>query len=113
MTGEVRRGDLWRVDFGDPESPESGLRRPALVVSSDRMHTGRLTIVCPLTTTMKPYPWRVEIESDAGNGLAVTSYVQVEHVRSISTTRLRERIGAVDGITLATVQRVLDLLLGR
>ena len=77
------------------------------------MHSGRLAIVCPMTTTAKPYPWRVEVERDGRNGLATTSYVQVEHVRSISTTRLRDRLGSVDGLTLTSVQRVLDLLLGK
>jgi len=104
MTILIRRGDLWSANFGDPESPEAGYQRPILVVSSDRMRSGRLAIVCPLTTTPKPYPWRIEIEADEGNGLTHTGYIQVEHLRAISSARLVHRIGQVGTVTRASAK---------
>lgn len=103
-------GEMWSFDLGTPVDPEAGLRHPALVVSARRM-AGPLRMVCPLTTTRRDYPWRTEIEADENNGLHHTSYVQAEHLRSISTARGVRRLGAVDPLTLMQVRRVLALLL--
>lgn len=103
-------GELWSMDLGEPVDPEAGLSHPALVVSPRRF-TGSLRVVCPLTSTRRDYPWRIEVEPDDGNGLRHTSYVQAEHLRSISTARGVRRVGAVDPFTLLQVRRVLTLLL--
>lgn len=103
-------GELWAIDLGEPVDPEAGLSHPALVVSPARF-TGPLRVVCPLTSTHRGYPWRIEVEPGGGNGLRHTSYVQVEHLRSISTARAVRRLGAVDPLTFVQVRRVLTLLL--
>ncbi|MDQ3421847.1 MAG: type II toxin-antitoxin system PemK/MazF family toxin, partial [Actinomycetota bacterium] len=48
---EVSRGEIWLVDFGTPIGHEQGYRRPAMIVSADRMNTSKagLVIVVPLT----------------------------------------------------------------
>ena len=68
-------------------------------------------MVCPLTTTRLAYPWRVELEPDERNGLRQTSYVQTEHLRSLSTARGLHRVGVVDDLAWLRVRRVLALLL--
>ena len=103
-------GELWSMDLGEPVDPEAGLPHPALVVSPRRF-TGPLRVVCPLTSARRDHPWRIEVEPDSDNGLRRTWYVQVEHLRSISTARGVRRLGAVDPITFLQVRRVLTLLL--
>ncbi len=103
-------GELWAMDLGEPVDPEAGFAHPALVVSPIRF-SGPLRVVCPLTTTRRNYPWRIVVEPEAGTGLRHTSYVQAEHLRSISTVRGVRRIGAVDPLTLAQVRRAMTLLL--
>ena len=56
---EVRRGDLFWVDFGATMGSEQGGKRPALVVQNDMgNHYSFTTIVIPLTskTTKKRIP---------------------------------------------------------
>ncbi len=103
-------GELWSMDLGNPVDPESGLTRPALVVSPPRF-TGPLRVVCPLTTTRRSYPWRLEVEPSPLNGLNAVSYVQTEHLRSISSARGVRRLGSLDAVTMTQVRRVLALLL--
>lgn len=105
------RGSVWIVDLGDPSGHEAGFRRPALVVSVDSFNAHGLVTVCPVTRTRLPYPTRVELEP-ADSGLGDLSYVQVEQLRTISTARLVERVGAVDMIVMARVGRILRYLLG-
>ena len=103
-------GDVWIIDLGTPIGVESAFMRPALIVGSPRMR-GPLTLVCPLTTTMRDYPWRVEVESSPSSGLSRTSYVQVEHLRSISSSRGVARLGRIDAADWHQVRAVLRMLL--
>lgn len=82
----ARRGEVWLVDFGTPVGHEQGHRRPAVVVSDDRLNRSRaeLVIVIPTTTTRRGLPSHVEFEPDDG-GLRETSYARVEDVKSVST----------------------------
>jgi mRNA-degrading endonuclease toxin of MazEF toxin-antitoxin module len=81
------------------------------VVNAGRFETAALRIVCPITRTRRDYPYRIEIEPSRENGLSVTSYVQVEHIRTVSVWRVVRTMGTLDAITLMNVQRVLRLLL--
>ena len=112
VTDESRllRGDLWDIDFGsDPEDPEQAFRRPALLVSDDRLHHPnlRLVIVVPGTTTIRRVPLHVVVEPDDDNGLSAVTAFQVEQVRAISTTRLVARLGRLDAMSRHTVDEIL------
>jgi mRNA-degrading endonuclease toxin of MazEF toxin-antitoxin module len=103
-------GELWRFDLGEPIDPEAGFDHFGLIVSPPRF-TGPLRVVCPLTTTRRRYPWRIEIEPSPTNGLKRTSYVQTEHLRSISVDRGDYRLGALDPVLFMAVKHTLKLLL--
>ena len=101
------------VDFGNPVGHEQGYRRPAVVVSDDRLNRSRaeLAIVVPLTTTRCGLPSHIAIEP-GDSGLAETSYAKGEDVKSISTQRLTRRLGSVPLEGLNNLEHVLRLLLG-
>ena len=105
----MKARDIWLIDLGNPIGSEAAFVRPAVVVGSPRM-TGPLALVCPLTTTPRDYPWRIEIDPDPVNGLARSSYVQAEHVRSVSTMRSVRRLGRIDVVRFEQVRRVLRIL---
>ena len=48
----IRRGQVWWVDFGEPQASEPGFRHPALVLQRDEVNTSRLAtvVVCVLTS---------------------------------------------------------------
>jgi mRNA interferase MazF len=103
-------GEIWHFDLGEPVDPEAGFDHYGLVVSPPRF-TGPLRMVCPLTTTKRDYPWRIEIDPTLENGLMRTSYVQTEHLRSVAVRRGDHRLGTVDQLTLLSVRRTLRTLL--
>jgi mRNA interferase MazF len=109
----IHRGELWLVDFGEPIGHEQGYRRPAVVVSADRMNASRagLVIVLPVTSTRRGLPSHVEIEADAATGLRQTSYAKAEDIKSVSVERLVHRIGDASPAALHRLQRVIALLL--
>ena len=91
----ARRGDVWWVDFGDPIGHEQGYRRPAVVVSHDRLNASRagVVFVTPLTTANRSLPTHVEVTPSASNGLSQTSYAKTEDTKSVSMLRLERRLG--------------------
>jgi mRNA interferase MazF len=108
----AHRGDVWFIDFRDPVGREQSGRRPAVVVSADRLNESRagVVIVVPCTTTRRGLPSHVEIERGVA-GLDEVSYAKCEDVKSVSDQRLVARIGAVDDETLFAIARALKFLL--
>ena len=109
-----RRGDLWLVDFGTPVGHEQGFRRPAVVLSADRMNSSRagLVIVVPITRSRRGLPSHVELDAEQ-TGLRETSYAKGEDIKSVSVDRLVHRIGDTPESSLhrlgAAVRTLLDL----
>lgn len=104
------RGDLWSVDFGaDPEHPEQAFRRPALIVSDNRLHHPNLkmVIVVPGTSTIRSVPLHVVVEPDVDTGLVSAAAFQVEQVRAVSTHRFVERLGRLGPVNLQAIDEIL------
>jgi mRNA interferase MazF len=108
----ARRGEVWLVDFGDPVGREQLGRRPAVIVSADRLNESRagVVVVVPTTTALRGVPSHVEIEPD-GSGVDEVSYAKCEDVKSISTRRLIGRLGVVNDEAAFQIARALRFLL--
>jgi len=103
----VRRGDVYLCDFGDPIGHEQGYQRPAVIVSATELSGLGLPIVLPVTRTKLDYVTHVELDG----ALPVTSYVQCEQIRVVSTDRLMRRIASLDGVDLMRIETVLRRIL--
>jgi mRNA interferase MazF len=108
----ARRGEIWLVDFGEPVGREQAGRRPAVVVSADRLNVSAagVVIVVPCTTRERGLPSHVELDPEK-TGLDETGYAKCEDVKSISDYRLISRLGNVDEEALFAVTRSLRFLL--
>jgi mRNA interferase MazF len=103
----VRRGDIYLCDFGDPIGHEQGFQRPALIISHDDMTRYGLPVVLPVTRTKRGYPTHVEIDGV----LPVTSYIQCEQIRTVSTERMIRLLGNISDLTLIRVEQILRRIL--
>lgn len=99
------------MDFGTPIGHEQGFRRPAVVVSADRLNASRagLVIVVPLTRTRRRLPSHIEIEP-GDSGLHETSYAKCEDVKSVSVERLTRHVGQTPQPELRSIMQVIMLL---
>lgn len=106
-----QRGEVWLVDFGEPIGHEQRFRRPAVIVSADRLNRSRagLAVVLPITTTRRGLPSHIEIEP-GDSGLSQVSYAKTEDIKSISTERLIRRFGTVPVDRLHRAEHALRLL---
>lgn len=103
----MNRGDIYLCDFGDPLGSEPGFRRPAVIISASEMSRFGLPIVLPITRTKRGYATHIELE----HALPVTSYVQCELIRVVSTERVLRRVGVVEGVDVVRIENVLRRLL--
>lgn len=105
--------DLWLIDFGKPYPGEPAMRRPALVVGPPDTFGPRFpfVVVIPLTTTYRSLSLHVEVEATVDTGVAETSYIQCELLRSINRNRLIHRLGAIDPEVGSEVRTIVKTLL--
>lgn len=106
------RGEIWTCDFEPTRGHEQGLKRPALVVSTDLFNKGPadLVIVLPITGTDRGIPTHVRVKAPEG-GTKKDSYVLCEQVRCVSRERLTKCWGTVTRPTMAKVEECLKILL--
>jgi mRNA interferase MazF len=110
---EIKRGEVYVADPDPVMGHEQGGRRPFLVVSIDHLNDSPadLAIVVPLMTTDRRNKLHVRVEPPEG-GLERVSFAMPEMVRSVSTLRLRRRLGRASPDTVETVAKRLGLLVG-
>ncbi|WP_347352100.1 type II toxin-antitoxin system PemK/MazF family toxin [Intrasporangium sp.] len=106
-------GDVVELDLGTPTGSEAGLRRPAVVVTAERVLRGGPNVVqvVPLTPTTRRSGTEVVIDPDDDNELGARSSAQCQHVRSVATTRIQQNIGNIGPVALGEVRETLALLL--
>jgi mRNA interferase MazF len=104
------RGALVWVDFTPQSGREQAGHRPALVISPRIYHErSRLAVVCPITSNLRPWPWKVALPT----GLPVAGAVLVDQVRAIDRDARGLRLAGVAPQTVvAEVQAKLAALLG-
>ena len=108
----ARRGEIWLVDLGEPIGREQAGRRPAVIVSADRLNESPagVVIVVPCTTTYRGLPSHVELDPE-NSGLHAVSYAKCEDVKSVSDQRLVARLGTAHDEVLFVLSRALRFLL--
>jgi len=101
------------VDLDQVVGHEQGGRRPFLLVSIDPMNRSAagMAIGVPLTTTDRGNELHVRLEPPEG-GLTRVSFVMPEMVRSISTERLRRKLGFAPPDTMEAVAKRVGILIG-
>jgi len=106
------QGEIWEMYFDRVEGSEQAGRRPAVIISGNLMNTYlRVVIVCPLTTSVKNSKGNVVVHPNKLNNLTDSSEILTFHVRSVSKSRLKAKIGDISDDELAQVKRGLEDML--
>ena len=76
----LKRGQIVWVNFNPQKGHEQAGRRPALVISPSVYNAvSSCILVCPITTNITPWPWKVMLPE----GKEVTGAVLVDQLKSI------------------------------
>lgn len=108
---DIRRGELYWLDWSPGRGSEQTGMRPALIIQSDAGNANpryNLTIVATVSTKGKAHiPTHIEMLPAPANGLREVSYIKAEQVMTVAKDRLRQRIGRVSDAEMALVDAAL------
>ncbi len=109
----IRRGEIYYANLSPVVGSEQGGERPVLVIQNDvgNVHS-ETVIVAALTSQFKKWlPVHVYIPAKA-SGLSHNSIVLCEQLRTISKSRLSERVGVAPPSIMEQVDNAVKISLG-
>ncbi len=98
----IKRGDMFYADLSPVVGSEQGGVRPVLVIQNNMGNKYSPTvIVSAITSQMNKNKLPTHIELDSTEfGLKSNSVVLTEQIRTIDKSRLKEKIGHIDDISI-------------
>ena len=113
MAGEVKRGEIYWINWNPARGSEQSGLRPALVIQNDIGNKySPTTIVAALTTAVeKPYPFLVKVTAKE-SGLPKDSTVNLAVIMTIDKTRLTDRCGQLSEARMAEMDEAIKASLG-
>jgi len=108
---DLRRGELYWLDWSPGRGSEQSGLRPALIIQSNAGNANpryNLAIVATLSAKGKStVPTHVEILPSSENSLREISYVKAEQIMTVTKARLQSRIGRITEQEMARVELAL------
>lgn len=94
----IKQGELYWLDFGEPTESEPGYRRPCVVVQNDIFNDSHIltTVVCTITSnlTLSKSPGNILLKKGEGN-LSKDSVVNVSQIVTVNKSDLTDYIGSL------------------
>ncbi len=113
IESEVRRGEVWLVDWSPGRgSGQLGLR-PSLIVQNDigNMYASTTIVAAISGKVKKEYPFQLVIRP-SDSGLSETRVVNLDQLRTIDRDRLVRRLGRLPQAVMGRVDAALKRSLG-
>lgn len=109
---EVKRGDVFLVDFNPARGSEQAGFRPALVIQNDVGNKySPTTIVAAISAAPeREYPFLVRVSAGEG-GLEKDSAVNASQILTIDKTRLVRKMGRFSAERMRQVDRAIKISL--
>ena len=110
----VKRGDIFYADLSPVVGSEQGGMRPVLIVQNDTGNKHSPTVIAAAITSQTgkaKLPTHIEL-SGQSVGLSRDSVILLEQIRTLDKSRLREKMGRLDGETMTRVDSAIAVSFG-
>lgn len=110
----IKRGDMYYADLSPVIGSEQGGVRPVLIIQNDVGNKYSPTVIAAAITSQtgkSRLPTHININSNE-YGLMKDSVILAEQIRTIDKSRLKEKIGQVDPVTMNRVNNALGVSFG-
>lgn len=106
----IKRGDIFWVDFDPSTGTETRKKRPALVCSHDDMNEySNRVIVAPITSNLKKvYDFEYEI---VGHSF-ISGKAMFDQLKAVDKTRVGTKIGSIPLKQMNEVDLIIKMVLG-
>lgn len=108
----ILRGEIYWANLDPTEGREQADHRPVLILSQDVFNHHSGTVIAVALTSQAPkagFPLTLELSSAE---LPKQSWVKISQIRTLSVTRLGERLGQASATELALVIQGLNEIVG-
>ena len=110
----IKRGDIYYADLSPVVGSEQGGMRPVLIVQNDTGNKHSPTVIAAAITSQTgkaKLPTHIEL-SGHSVGLTRDSVILLEQIRTLDKSRLREKMGRLDGETMNRVDNAIAVSFG-
>jgi len=110
----IKRGDIFYADLSPVVGSEQGGLRPVLIVQNDIGNRFSPTIIAAAITSQKEknhLPTHINLHAQ-NCGLSRDSIVLLEQVRTLDKKRLKEKMGALDELSMERINHALSVSFG-
>jgi mRNA interferase MazF len=98
-SSDIKRGEIWRVNFDPTVGTEIKKTRPAVVISSNSIGKLPIKIIAPITGWESKYEdssWHIQIKPDSKNNLTKLSSIDALQIRGVDIQRfISPKVGAL------------------
>ena len=111
---EIKRGQIWYADLSPVKGSEQGGARPVLILQNDMGNKYSPTVIVAIITskhTKAKLPTHIWL-SIATSGLSVNSMVELEQIRTLDKSRLKEYMGYIQKGEQRLVDEAIKISLG-
>jgi len=106
----VKRGDVWTVAGG---KDYAGKPRPVVVIQDNSFEDLDSVTLCGLTTApTEDVLFRVSIEPTPDNGLRLRSWLMVDKITTVPTSKLGQHVGQLSSNDILRLNRAIFVFLG-
>ena len=107
----VKRGDIFYADLSPVVGSEQGGMRPVLIVQNDTGNKHSPTVIAAAITSQTGKA-KLPTHIALSGGLTRDSVILLEQIRTIDKSRLREKMGRLDGETMSKVDSAIAVSFG-
>ena len=110
----IKRGDIYYADLSPVVGSEQGGMRPVLIVQNDTGNKHSPTVIAAAITSQTgkaKLPTHIELTGQSV-GLTRDSVILLEQIRTLDKSRLREKMGRLDGETMTRVDNAIAVSFG-
>jgi mRNA interferase MazF len=110
---EIRKWNVYLADLNPRFGTEPGKTRPVVVVQTDLLNTYHpSTIVCPLTTQIRPKSDILRVHLRKGEaGLMERSDIMTDQLRAIDNRRFLKRLGMIGSLNQRKLTKNIQIIL--
>jgi mRNA interferase MazF len=108
-----RRGEIWWVNLDPTVGNETAKKRPCIILQNDVGNArSATTMVAPLLKGVKNYPFVVNVEATAENGLDENRGIHLEQMRVVDNRRIDSKLGTLDDKYWSQIEKAVCIVLG-
>ena len=109
---QTKRGEIWYVNLDPTVGDEANKQQPCLIIQNDlgNLHLKK-TIIVPFLKPNK-YPFVVIVKASKINNLDRDRGLDLSHIRSVSQTRIANKLGVLEPKYWAKIKKAVLIQLG-